>query len=255
MINLRRQLEFRYYSRDAQCTGKYTFVAKSPIVEPTSSYAPTQIHLAFGDGTDQMYVSYVTNSSDVPPQCQYGLNPSALTSQVTGTSITYKASDMCEAEANETGPQAFIDPGFMHTMLLSGLQSSTVYYYRVGNDQHGWSGVNQFTSRAVGVHQEVHFIAYGDMGVSPEQPGATATIQRVYTEALAKNITAILHIGDVSYARGKGVLWDAFMSEIEPTASRIPYMVGNGNHEYDHLTGGERDPSGAPPPAGFHPSW
>ena len=31
--------------------------------------------------------------------------------------------------------------------------------------------------------------------------------------------------------------------------------VGIGNHEYDHLTGGKNDPSGAPVPAGFYPAW
>jgi acid phosphatase type 7 len=29
---------------------------------------------------------------------------------------------------------------------------------------------------------------------------------------------------------------------------------GVGNHEYDHVSGGENDPSGAPG-VGFHPSW
>ncbi|CAF4595718.1 unnamed protein product, partial [Rotaria magnacalcarata] len=30
-------------------------------------------------------------------------------------------------------------------------------------------------------------------------------------------------------------------------------MVGIGNHEYDHATGGNKDPSGAPGPGGFRP--
>lgn len=41
---------------------------------------------------------------------------------------------------------------------------------------------------------------------------------------------------------------------IEPTATRIPYHVGIGNHEYDHVVGGEKDPSKAPG-QGWHPSW
>ena len=32
-------------------------------------------------------------------------------------------------------------------------------------------------------------------------------------------------------------------------------QVGIGNHEYDHNVGGEKDPSGAPVPGGFQPSW
>ena len=41
---------------------------------------------------------------------------------------------------------------------------------------------------------------------------------------------------------------------IEPTATRIPYHVGIGNHEYDHVVGGEKDPSKAPG-QGWHPAW
>lgn len=34
----------------------------------------------------------------------------------------------------------------------------------------------------------------------------------------------------------------------------MPYMVGMGNHEQDHTTGGSKDPSGAPG-EGWHPWW
>lgn len=162
---------------------------------------------------------------------------------------------ICEGKANETGPQSFIDPGYMHTMLLNQLRPSTTYYYRVGSNEHGWSSVNQFTNRPSSASESVNLIAYGDMGVPPKQSGAKPTVDRVLARVLSNNITAVLHIGDTSYADGFGALWDAFMSQIEKIASRVPYMVGNGNHEYDHVTGGERDPSGAPGPGGFRPSW
>ncbi len=255
MLNLRRQLEFRYYSRDAKCTGNYVFIAKSPVIQPFNINEPTQIHLAFGDQNDQIYVSYVTNSNQIIPQCQYGLDPSSLNFQVNGTTVTYKASDMCEGKANITGPHNFIDPGYIHTILLNDLRPSTAYYYRVGSNEHGWSTVNKFTNRPSSTDAVVNLIAYGDMGVSPIQSGAKPTIDRVLKRVISGNITAVLHIGDVSYARGIGALWEAFMSQIEPTTSRVPYMVGIGNHEYDHVTGGEKDPSGAPPPGGFRPSW
>jgi hypothetical protein len=256
MINLRRQLEFRYYSRDANCSGNYTFVARSPIVEPLNSNEPTQIHLAFGDRNDQIFVSYLTNSNETIPQCQYGLDSTSLHFQVNGTTVTYRATDMCEGKANITGPQTFIDPGYMHTMLLSDLRPSTIYSYRVGSDKHGWSFIHKFINRPSSSSDDnVNLIAYGDMGVSPIQSGAKATIDRVVGRVIANNVTGILHIGDVSYARGIGALWDAFMSQIEETTSRVPYMVGIGNHEYDHITGGEKDPSGAPGEGGFRPQW
>ena len=45
------------------------------------------------------------------------------------------------------------------------------------------------------------------------------------------------------------------MDLIHPYASLIPYMVGIGNHEQDHDTGGDHDPSGAPGEGGFKPKW
>jgi hypothetical protein len=118
MINIRRPLDFRYYSRDHTCSGDYTLVAKSPIVQPLNYNEPTHIHLAYGDRIDQIFVSYLTNSSKYTPQCQYGLTPLSLNFRQNGTTTTYTASDMCEGIANTWGPHTFIDPGYMHTVLL-----------------------------------------------------------------------------------------------------------------------------------------
>ena len=255
MTNLRRSLDFRYYSRDRKCLGNYTLIAKSPLVQPANINEPTHIHIAYGDGIDQMYVSYLTNSSQYTPKCQYGLSPTSLTMVQTGTTTTYQASDMCEGKAIVIGPQNFIDPGFMHTMLVKDLRPSTTYYYRVGTDEHGWSQVYSFTNRPADKQESVYMVAYGDMGLAPVEPGAKATIQRVTARMNSANFTCLLHIGDISYARGVGALWDAFMTQIQPIAARIPYMTGIGNHEYDHETGGDKDPSHAPGKGGFRPIW
>jgi hypothetical protein len=65
----------------------------------------------------------------------------------------------------------------------------------------------------------------------------------------------ILHVGDVSYANGNPDIWNSFMDGIEPVASRVPYMVAIGNHEYGYRkgSGSAIDPSGAPGP--YQPSW
>ncbi|CAF4627708.1 unnamed protein product, partial [Rotaria magnacalcarata] len=232
MINLRRPLEFRYYSRDNTCSGNYSLIAKSPTIQPLNYNEPTQIHLAYGDRIDQMFVSYLTNSSQYIPQCQYGLTSSSLNFRQSGTTTTYTASDMCEGKANTWGPQAFIDTGYMHTILLEDLRSSTTYFYRIGTDEHGWSSIYSFTNRPADKNEAVNLITYGDMGLSPVEPGAKSTIDRVTTRVTSMNITCLLHIGDISYARGVGALWDAFMTQIQPISARIPYMVGIGNHEY-----------------------
>ncbi|CAF5170476.1 unnamed protein product, partial [Rotaria sp. Silwood1] len=78
MINLRRSLEFRYYSREHNCSANYFLNAKSPVIQPRNYNEPMHVHLAYGDRIDQMFVSYLTNSSEYTPQCQYGLTPSSL---------------------------------------------------------------------------------------------------------------------------------------------------------------------------------
>ncbi|CAF2126035.1 unnamed protein product [Rotaria magnacalcarata] len=255
MINLRCPLEFRYFSREYNCSGNYSIIARSPVIQPRNYNEPTQIHLAYGDRADQMFVSYVTNSSQCIPQCQYGLIPSVLNFRQNGTTTTYTASDMCEGKANKWGPRTFIDPGYMHTILLEDLRPSTTYYYRVGSDEHGWSSIYSFTNRPANENETVYMIAYGDMGLAPYAPGSKFTTGRVTARVTSFNITCLLHIGDISYARGFGAQWDAFMTQIEPIAARIPYMVAIGNHEYDHVLGGDKDPSGAPGPGGFRPEW
>ncbi|CAF3761640.1 unnamed protein product [Adineta steineri] len=256
MTNLRRKLEFRYYSRDEKCFGNYTLIGKSPTIEPLNYNEATHIHLAYGNRIDQIYVSYLTNSSEYIPQCQYGLNPSSLDFHQNGTTTTYTASDMCEGKANTWGAQTFIHPGYMHTILLENLHPSTTYFYRVGTDEHGWSQIYSFQNRPANKDESVYLIAYGDMGVSPVEQGSKSTVDRVTARVLTNNVTCLLHIGDISYARGIGALWDSFMTQIQPIAARIPYMVGIGNHEYDHETGGNnKDPSGAPGPGGFRPKW
>ena len=255
MINLRRPLQFRYYSRAQNCLGNYSLIGKSVTIQPSNPNEPVHIHLAYSDRIDQMFVSYLTNSSKYVPQCQYGLDPSSLCFSKTGKTTTYKASDMCEGKANITGPRNFIHPGYMHTILLNNLRPSTTYYYRVGTSEHGWSGIYSFKNRPSNLNEEVYLIAYGDMGTSPEEPGAKSTMKRVKARVRSSNVTCLLHIGDISYADGIGAIWDAFMTEIQPIAAYVPYMISIGNHDYDHVTGGEKDPSGAPGPGGFRPSW
>ena len=84
----------------------------------------------------------------------------------------------------------------------------------------------------------------------PQQPPASqitaARLQREVTppdppsgEADAALPTMLLHAGDISYARGKHVLWDAFLAMLRPVAVRVPYVVAMGNHDYRLLSGGE----------------
>ncbi|KAK3704751.1 hypothetical protein QZH41_009742, partial [Actinostola sp. cb2023] len=166
----------------------------------------------------------------------------------TGTFKTYKASDMCSSPANTTG---FRDPGNIHEVLLTDLKPSTTYYYQFGSDM-GMSSLTTFRTAPVpNADETFKFLVYGDMGVSPN-PRARLTAEYCLDEVNNNNASFVVHIGDISYAEGQAYIWDQWAAFVESYATRIPYMVNIGNHEYDHDHGGEKDPSGAPG-QGFHP--
>jgi len=49
----------------------------------------------------------------------------------------------------------------------------------------------------------------------------------------------ILHAGDLSYANCNQDLWDSYGIMIEPLSSKIPWMVGPGNHEIEYINGSQ----------------
>ncbi|XP_027100146.1 probable inactive purple acid phosphatase 1 isoform X1 [Coffea arabica] len=63
------------------------------------------------------------------------------------------------------------------------------------------------------------------------QPGSLNTTLQLIKDI--KNIDIVFHIGDICYSSGYISQWDQFTSQIEPIASRVPYMIASGNHERD----------------------
>lgn len=214
---------------------------------------PKHGHIALTTEEDAMAIMF-NSASNKTPQVRFGLTKQKLNHFATGTSTTYQASDMCHGPANIPGQLHFRDPGFMHTVILHNLVPATTYYYRYGNSEDGWSTIESFHTRPRTL--EANFIAYADMGVN-DSPAAIDTSVRVYEEVLNGYDSFLLHFGDISYARGQASIWDTFFQLIEPYATKIPYMISIGNHEYDYTSGGEKDPSNCSGPtgAGFHPSW
>ena len=86
---------------------------------------------------------------------------------------------------------------------------------------------------------------------------ASDTMAALAHELRSWELELVYHIGDLAYANGRARVWDTFMTGIEPVASRVPYMVGIGNHEYDW--GRRGGPHGAPDASGalrpYDPDW
>ena len=74
---------------------------------------------------------------------KYGTDPSAMSEVIMGNiSKTYTAADMCNAPANDVNN--FVDPGYIHDVLLTNLTPGTKYYYSYGSVKVSFSGLNHF---------------------------------------------------------------------------------------------------------------
>ena len=248
LYNLRLDCEFRYYTLAGDTT--LHLLARSRLVTfKGGSQAPIHGHLAFTGDPTQMRVQWTSGSRELPT-VRYGLAADTLFLTAHGLTRTYNSTDMCGPPANTT--RAFVDPGYLHDVLLANLMPSSKYYYQFGSSS-ALSDVQTFmTPLRPGDKTPFTFLTYGDMGLTP--PPGSQLVSNMLAKEVEKGAAFIVHQGDLSYAVGYSYIWDQWMTLIEPYASRVPYMVGIGNHEQDHLVGGKKDPS-RDHGEGFHPQW
>lgn len=210
-----------------------------------------------------------------------------------GTTTSYTASDMCSEPANITAPGKFRSPGLLHVVTMDDLHPDTKYTYQPGvvvllngddmlyksiddivrlvlsNDELSIWSDKRFSFKSSPLTHHPHapfsFLVYGDQGCPATgwTMGAKKVAKRMereflsFSSTLKPEVRAIHHFGDLAYARGAAHIYDFWFHMIQPLASKVPLMIGIGNHEYDHYTGGEhgKDPSGETSGGGFRPNW
>ena len=133
--------EFRLWKRSSHSTRNedayrssvpvFTLAGRTgPIPLYLSLESPTSIHIALTSDPTQMVVQFITGAIG-KPFAEYGPTKDSSTADLTmraeGTSATYEASDMCQPPANITEPGKFIDPGQLHTTILTNLVPDTKY--------------------------------------------------------------------------------------------------------------------------------
>ncbi|KAL4458159.1 hypothetical protein ABPG75_013024 [Micractinium tetrahymenae] len=227
-----------------------TVVAQGPVIRNRNPNEPTGIHLMRTRSPSDMLVQFTTHDA-AQPVAQYGRAPRALAFTVPARTATYGAADMCGGPASGEG---FLDPGWLHTALLTGLEPGQQYWYRVGDAKSGlFSAEYSFRAApAPGPDQAVHILTLADQGVG-EVDGSYAAMEYSPAADVAAHVIAdglaaapdsrpyslVLHNGDIAYARGYAALWDAWLYQQQELAARVPYMACPGNHERDWAT----DPS------------
>ncbi|XP_027354282.1 probable inactive purple acid phosphatase 27 [Abrus precatorius] len=239
VINIRSDIEFVFF------TGGFVepcIVGKSKPLGFANPKRPLYGHLSSIDSTGtSMRLTWVSGDRE-PQKVQYESGKTA-TSAVT----TFSQDDMCTSilpsPAKDFG---WHDPGYIHSVLMTGLKPSSTFSYRYGSDSVGWSEQIKFSTPPAGGSGKLRFIAYGDMGKTPLdaseehyiQPGALSVIKAIANEVNSNNVNSVFHIGDISYATGFLAEWDFFLYLINPVASRLPYMTTIGNHERDYIDSG-----------------
>ncbi|RWR73001.1 Phosphoesterase domain-containing protein [Cinnamomum micranthum f. kanehirae] len=199
---------------------------------------PQQIHLSFTSREDEIRVLFVTADNGSERFVNYGLEVRRLEERARAEVRRYEQWDMCDAPAKSLG---WRDPGFIYDGVMRNLKKGRRYFYRVGSDTSGWSAIHSFMSRDGDSDETIAFL-FGDLGTSVPyttfvhtQDESKSTVKWILRdiEALGNKPAFVSHIGDISYARGYSWLWDSFFTQIEPIASKVPYHVCIGNHEYD----------------------
>lgn len=111
-----------------------------------------------------------SGSNASTPVVRYGSSATSLTMSATGSSSTFTVEDTCFKDSPL--PKQWIDPGYQHDVVLSGLSPSTTYFYQYGNADECWSDVFNFTSAALvgDTTQPTLFVATADTGTSCSEP-------------------------------------------------------------------------------------
>eukprot|EP00929_Paragymnodinium_shiwhaense_P111903 TRINITY_DN80179_c0_g1_i1.p1 TRINITY_DN80179_c0_g1~~TRINITY_DN80179_c0_g1_i1.p1 ORF type:complete len:409 (-),score=81.61 TRINITY_DN80179_c0_g1_i1:208-1434(-) len=167
---------------------------------------PEQFHLAVTSTPGELIVTYVTKDGD-SSSCEVdGVG------SFSGSTRTY----------TDGGWQ-----GVIHAVKLTGLNASTSYDYSCAGEKR------QLRTPPPPATLPIKIAAVADLGSACPKPGCgDATIAALAKAMANQEAHALVHAGDIAYTSGDQDVWDEYMREMDPSVSRVPYMVCPGNHEH-----------------------
>ena len=199
------------------------------LFTPIAAQLPEQVHLSFGDSQYSLTVEWLTFQPAASSEVSLCLG--FYCSVHSGSAAFWVYSEA------ETGPGI---PRYVHSVSLPSLQPRALYTYRVGSSLDSiWSSnltllgpINDLNGQRA-TFNSTSFLLIGDFGTCSDAP--KQTLATLSEEARSWQYDALFHAGDIAYnlETENGARGDAFMRDIEPIASAIPYMVAVGNHEKD----------------------
>ena len=192
-------------------------------------WPPEQIHISLGLTPDQISFNWLTwDAPDIVTSSLVRIGTESSQSSSLTMNISGEASLFTDCGSQRTNRT-------IHTVYVSNLEASKLYYYQVGDIHYGFSDVYSFKTGPNAVTLEStlpnHFLIYGDMGTVNTQACGPAT-----EYVLNGDINAVIHVGDMAYNmyEQNGTTGDEFMNDIQTMAANTPYMAGMGNHEANY---------------------
>lgn len=185
------------------------------------------VHLALGK-EGEITITFSTPSIGAAAWVKYGSSSDTLTSSAAASSVTL---------ANNGGAGV----GWRNISINTATISNITYRQQLFYKTSASATVFNFTCTVPrGLPQKpVKFAIFGDLGIK-EQDGANWTLYRLKQHleqepALGGGFDAVLHVGDIAYdlEGNAGKTGDEFLADMEPVASKVPYMTCPGNHERD----------------------
>jgi len=120
---------------------------------------------------------------------------------------------------------------YIHRVFLTNLTSILPYKYTVRSGNYIES--SEFTIPNKNINT-TSLVVFGDMGAFDDE-----SLYYIIKDIDNNTYDFMLHLGDIAYNLQSyfGIVGDIFLSEMQPIASKIPYMVLPGNHEsYDNFS-------------------
>ncbi len=149
------------------------------------------------------------------------------------TVVQYGPTTAYGMEATGTSFLASGKLGYVHEVVLTDLEPSHTYHYRVGSYTGGWSQDYTFTTGQAETEEcsSFSFVVIGDSRSESER-GPSPIFHDVLEEAIEREEPAfVLHGGDIVHEGEYVHEWGNELSEIEDITPYVPILYTIGNHD------------------------
>ncbi len=182
-----------------------------------ASAEPEFVRLSFPSARTDREIAITWNTaSDVATRVEYGVSSGDLAQHQLGTSFAATGSEL----------------GFIHEVVLYDLEPDTIYYYRAGDPEDGFSPERQFTTGPA-QHPECgqfRFLYVGD-NRPDEIFGGGENYDVIMGQAMAHSPAFVLAGGDLVEDGMEPAQWRDFLGYTADVFDHVAFMPCIGNHD------------------------